>query len=53
MKGLDRIKVVRSFSEKNNTWVHKDLFKILRQDDIWVLAYENLKTNKRGTYPRN
>lgn len=46
MKGLERIKVVRNFSEKDSTWVHKDLFRILRKDDIWVLAYENLKSNK-------
>jgi group II intron reverse transcriptase/maturase len=46
MKGLERIKVVRSFSEKDSTWVHKELFRILKQDDIWILAYENLKSNK-------
>lgn len=46
MKGLKRIKVVRSFSLKNSTWVHKDLFRILKHDDIWILAYENLKSNK-------
>ena len=51
MKGLERIKVVRSFSKKDSTWVHKDLFRILKQDDIWILAYENLKTNKGALTP--
>lgn len=51
MKGLDRIKMVRNLSEKDSTWVHKELFRILRQDDIWVLAYENLKSNKGGLTP--
>lgn len=51
MKGLERIKVIRSFSEKDSTWVHKELFRILRHDDIWILAYENLKSNKRALTP--
>lgn len=51
MKGLERLKVIRSFSEKDSTWVHKELFRTLRHDDIWILAYENLKSNKGSLTP--
>nr|QVO51157.1 hypothetical protein [Ulva compressa] len=51
MKGLERIKVIRNFSKKDSTWVHKDLFRILKHDDIWILAYENLKSNKGALTP--
>lgn len=46
MKGLQRISKIRDLSTKNNTWKHKDLFRVLNYDDIWILAYENLKENK-------
>lgn len=45
MKGLERIKMIRTFSKKDSTWLHKELFRILKHDDIWSLAYENLKSN--------
>ena len=51
MTGLDRIKILRHLSEKNSAWVHKDIFRILRNEDIWVLAYENLKGNKGSLTP--
>jgi len=45
MKGLDRLSVIRELSRKNPEWKHKDLFRILHKDDIWIAAYENLKGN--------
>lgn len=46
MKGLDRLKVIRQLSEKNDTWVHQDIFRILKNEDLWTFAYENLKKKK-------
>ena len=51
MKGLQRISKIRNLSTKNNTWKHKDLFRVLNYDDIWILAYENLKGNKELSSP--
>nr|WPV76567.1 RT-like putative protein [Naviculales sp.] len=42
MKGLERLSVVRDLSRRPG-WKHKELFRILRKDDIWIAAYENLK----------
>lgn len=46
MKGLKRLGVVRSFSSNNPEWIHKDLFRLLHKEDIWIAAYENIKGNK-------
>ena len=46
MLGLKRLKAIRELSQKNPEWIHKDLFGILRKDDIWIAAYENIKGNK-------
>lgn len=50
MKGIDRLSVIRHKSEINKDWKHKDLFRLLRKNDIWTLAYENIKTNKSKTF---
>jgi len=46
MKAIDRLSVIRHKSEINKIWIHKDLFRILRKEDIWIAAYENIKNNK-------
>lgn len=46
MKGLERLGVVRSLSRRNPRWTHKELFRLLHKDDIWIAAYENIKGNK-------
>ncbi len=48
MKGLERLRVVRELSRNNPRWEHKELFRLLRKEDIWVTAYENIKGNKRA-----
>jgi len=45
MKGLKRLEVVRELSRQNPEWKHKELFRILRNKDIWISAYENIKGN--------
>ena len=51
MKGIDRLSVIRHKSEINKNWKHKDLFRILRKNDIWIAAYENIKSNKGALTP--
>jgi len=46
MKILRRLEVVSELSKKNTNWIHKDLFRLLHNDDIWILAYQNTKDNK-------
>ena len=43
MKGLERLGVIRELSRKNPEWKHKELFRLLRKEDIWINAYENIK----------
>jgi len=51
MKGLERLGVVRELSRYNPRWEHKDLFRLLRKEDIWVAAYENIKGNRGALTP--
>jgi len=47
MNALERLAVIRHKSKINKDWQHNDLFRLLRKNDIWVTAYENIKRNKR------
>jgi group II intron reverse transcriptase/maturase len=51
MKGMERLAVIRHVSETNNEWKHKELFRILHKEDIWIAAYENIKSNKGALTP--
>jgi group II intron reverse transcriptase/maturase len=51
MKAIERLSVIRHQSEINKNWKHKELFRILRKDDIWIAAYENIKRNKGALTP--
>lgn len=46
MKGLERLDVIQKLSRKNPEWKHKELFRLLRKEDIWIAAYENIKGNR-------
>ena len=46
MKGLERLRVIRELNSKNRDWENRDIFRILRKEDIWIAAYENTKGNK-------
>ena len=46
MKKLDRLIAISKLSQKDRKWKHKDIFRILKKDDLWTLAYENTKGNK-------
>jgi len=51
MKGLEQLKVIQELSQRNPEWIHKDIFRILRNEDIWITAYENIKGNKGALTP--
>jgi group II intron reverse transcriptase/maturase len=46
MSKLERIIAINKLSKKNKDWIHKDIFRILYKDEIWIAAYENIKNNK-------
>jgi group II intron reverse transcriptase/maturase len=51
MNILKRLEVVNSLSKKNPNWIHRDLFRLLHDDEIWTLAYQNTKRNKGSLTP--
>jgi group II intron reverse transcriptase/maturase len=51
MKILERLEVISKISEKNENWIHKELFRMLHQEEIWILAYQNTKGNKGNLTP--
>jgi len=46
MKGLKRLDVIRKLSRKNSEWKHRELFRLLHKEDIWIAAYEKIKGNR-------
>ena len=48
---LVQLSVISKLSQKDTKWVHKDIFRILRKQDIWIAAYEKLKSNKGALTP--
>lgn len=46
MQGLERLGIIRKLSQQNPQWVHKELFRLLHKEDIWIAAYENIKGNR-------
>ena len=51
MKGIERLAVIRHKSKMKPDWKHSDLFRILRKEDLWVTAYENIKSNPGSLTP--
>jgi len=51
MKKLTRLIAINKLSQKDKNWIHKDIFRILSKDDIWITAYEKLKSNKGALTP--
>ena len=48
---IERLLVIQKLSEKDKRWIHRDIFRILNKDDIWITAYENSKSNKGALTP--
>ena len=46
-----RLLTIRKLSQKDKKWIHRDIFRILNKDDIWIIAYEKLKGNKGALTP--
>ena len=51
MKKLKQLLAINKLSQKDPKWIHKDIFRILRKDDIWITAYQKLKSNKGALTP--
>jgi retron-type reverse transcriptase len=46
MSKLERLVTINKLSQKDKKWVHKDIFRILNKDEIWLIAYEKLNSNQ-------
>ena len=51
MSKLKRLVAISKLSQKDRKWIHKDIFRILYKDEIWITAYENIKSNKGALTP--
>ena len=51
MNKLKRLIEVNKLSQKDNNWIHRDIFRILSKDEIWIAAYEKIKSNKGALTP--
>jgi Type II intron maturase/Reverse transcriptase (RNA-dependent DNA polymerase) len=51
MKKLDRLIAINTLSKNTPAWVHEDIFRLFRLEDLWILAYENLKSSNKSLTP--
>jgi len=51
MSKIERLLAINKLSQKDSKWIHKDIFRILNKDEIWIAAYEKLKGNKGALTP--
>lgn len=51
MSKLKELIAINKLSQINAKWIHRDIFRILRKDEIWITAYEKLKGNKGALTP--
>jgi group II intron reverse transcriptase/maturase len=51
MSKLEKLIAISKLSQKDKKWIHRDIFRILRIDEIWITAYEKLKNNKGALTP--
>nr|YP_009370215.1 putative reverse transcriptase/maturase [Bulboplastis apyrenoidosa]ARO90704.1 putative reverse transcriptase/maturase [Bulboplastis apyrenoidosa] len=48
---MKRLLEIRKLSQKDKKWIHRDSFRILNKEEIWITAYEKLKGNKGALTP--
>ena len=51
MKKLERLNAINELSRKNKEWIHRNIFRLLGKEEIWISAYEKLKGNKGAITP--
>ena len=48
MKVIDRLAVIRRKNKINKNLKHNNIFRILQKNKIWLLADENINSNKKN-----
>lgn len=48
---LRRLEQIRIKNKENPNWMNQDLYRLLYKEDIYISAYENIKSNKGGFTP--
>ena len=51
MSKLEQLLAINKLSQKDPKWIHKNIFRILNKDEIWIAAYERIKGNKGALTP--
>lgn len=49
--GLKRLEQIRTKNKSNTNWINQDLYRLLYKEDMYISAYENIKSNKGATTP--
>jgi nicotine oxidoreductase len=51
LKCLERLEVIRKLNGENREWVNDDLYRLMLRKDMYVLAYERLKSKPGNMTP--
>jgi len=50
-KALDRLEVLRRLNGSNRNWVNKDLYRLLYKEELYIVAYEKIKSKPGNMTP--
>lgn len=48
MSKLEQLLAINKLSQKDPKWIHKNIFRILNKDEIWIAAYERIRCINSG-----
>jgi len=44
LKSLQRLEVIRKLNGENREWENRDLYRLMLKEDMYILAYERMKS---------
>jgi len=51
LKSLQRLEVIRKLNGENRKWVNDDLYRLMYKQDLYILAYERIKSHPGNMTP--
>ena len=51
ISGLKRLEQIGIKNKCNPNWINQDLYRLLYKEDMYISAYENIKSNKGALTP--
>src|SRR5258708_1681112 len=51
LRSLERLEVIRKLNGENREWVNSELYRLMYKQDLYILAYERIKSHPGNMTP--